>query len=150
VTQHAIINSSEEKINSSTMRSISGVLFTAFLVVKAIDVRASRLFNTYYLLEPGSYTEPWFSDLDRIELEKTTSEAPLTTTSRRGSIEKKVTNVSLKKNEKKDRRKGKDVVGKLSSYYLSPFNCEPFNCSDLASHRGQKAATRLVFWNQRS
>lgn len=96
-------------------------------------MRASRLFNTYYLLEPGSYTEPWFSDLDRIELEKTTSEAPLTTTSRRGSIEKKVTNVSLKKNEKKDRRKGKDVVGKLSSYYLSPFHCEPFNCSDLAS-----------------
>ena len=90
----------------------------AFLVVKAIDVRASRLFNTYYLLEPGSYTEPWFSDMDRIELEKTTSEVPLTTTSRRGSTEKKVTNVSLKKNEKKDRRKSKDVVGELSSYYL--------------------------------
>jgi hypothetical protein len=87
------------------MRSIIICLFASFLAVHAIEMRVSRMFNNFFLEDP--YINPWLGEM-MFEAADKISEVGSTSTSRRGSDEKKVKTVSLKnvKAPEKDKKIG--------------------------------------------
>jgi len=91
------------------MRSIIICLFASFLAVHAIEMRVSRMFNNFFLEDP--YINPWLGEM-MFEAADKISEVGSTSTSRRGSDEKKVKTVSLKNVKAPEKDKKIDITDK--------------------------------------